>query len=141
MITKSYKMENSRSFKRLKADYLIKYQVAGSGQEPFIANIKDISGGGLKFWSDHYLPEGTLLRVSVWVPPIERTIEGLARIARVRQARGGVVYYMAARFLEIASEDQKALDGFIEKLAKDPEAKDLIENEPVVKRTVFRQKA
>ena len=132
---KVYKMENSRRYKRLKADYLIKYQMAGTTQEPFIANIKDISATGIRFWSDHYLQEGTLLKFSVWVPAIDRTLEGLARISRVRQAQGGLVYYMAARFLEIAAEDQTALNDFIEKLAADPETKEFIENEPIVKRT------
>src|SRR5688572_6274222 len=105
MLKKNYKMQNSRHYKRLKADYLIKYQVAGVQQEPFIANIKDISAGGVRFWSDHYLAEGVLLKIAVWVPPIDRTIEGLARIIRVRQAKGRLVYYLGARFLEISQQD------------------------------------
>ena len=134
---KSYKMENSRKFKRLKASYLIKYQIAGSTQEPFLANIKDLSAGGIRFWSDHFLQEGALLKFSLWVPPIERTLEGLIRIVRVRQAKGRMVYYMATRFLEIAAADQAALNNFIEKLAANPDTQDLIENESIVKRSVF----
>ena len=139
MFEKIYKIQNSRTYKRLRTDYLIKYQTAGSSQEPFVANLKDISAGGLRFWSDHYVSEGVLLKVSIWVPVIDQILEGLVRIVRVRQAKGRLLYYLAARFVEIAPGIQAALNRFIENLAENPAAKGLIEDETIVKRTAVKK--
>ena len=129
-----YKIENMRRFKRLNATYLVKFQVAGAQGEPFVANIKDLSAGGCKFWSDHYLADGVLLKLSLWIPPIGKTLDALARTVRVRRAASSDLYYVAVRFLEVSKEVQLALNDFIEDLSKSKGGRSLVSDEPVVTR-------
>jgi c-di-GMP-binding flagellar brake protein YcgR len=123
---KQYKAQNSRRFKRMRADYLVKYQVPGTN-ESFLSNIKDLSAGGVKFWTDQPLIEGSLLKTSFLVPPLELTVEALARVVRVRQSHENTIYYVAVRFIEIPDESKKAIDEFIEYLAAKPDARGVVE--------------
>ena len=91
MFEKKYNAENSRQFKRLTADYLVKYKPAGSGaeSEDFVSNLKDISAGGIRFWTEYFFEEETLLEVSICIPPIDRVLHALARVIRIRKPQKG----------------------------------------------------
>ncbi len=131
-----YRTPNSRRHKRLQAHSLVKFQTAESyGQaEPLISNVKDISAGGMRFWSEKYFAEGTLLRVSVWMPALERPFDALARVVRVRPAFQSGVYYLGLRFIEINREMQSSLNDFIEALASNRKTRRYIDDFKVVTR-------
>lgn len=131
---KEYQTQNGRRFKRMRADYLVKYQLVGMTGEPLVSNIKDLSAGGIKFWTDQFLPEETLLKVSFLVPPLGLIVEALGRVIRIRRAKEESIYYIAIRFIEMPDESKKAVDDFIEYLAQQPGAKKLIKETPLVKR-------
>lgn len=113
-----YKTQNTRRFKRLQAHSLVKFQSAEEfgTKEPYFSNVKDISAGGMRFWSEHYFPENALLRISVWLPALEKPFDALARVVRVRPAASDV-FYLSVRFIETNREMQTALNDFIEALA------------------------
>jgi len=134
MRRKKYKAENARRFKRLKADYLIKYQPSHAEGDPSISNIKDISANGLRFLTENFFPEGTALVVSVHIPPIDRTLTTTARVVRVRSAGSEGLYYMSVRYVDLFAEDQALLDDFIERLAKDRQASFMVDHAQNVKR-------
>ena len=136
MFEKKYIANNTRRFKRMRAGYLVKYQIAGSNEEPFVSNLKDISAGGCRFWADQFLPEGVLLKVSIWVPPIERKIQALARLIRVRRSPQSPVYYLSASFVEVPTADQAAMNEFIEEISQAPGARQLVDDFIAVKRGV-----
>lgn len=127
---------NSRQFKRVQAHSLVKFQGVDQygKEEPWISNVKDISAGGLRFWSEHFFPEATLLRLSVWIPALERPLDALARIVRVRPARNGEMYYLSVRFIEVSQDLQKALNDFIERLASDKKTRRYVDDFTHVKR-------
>jgi c-di-GMP-binding flagellar brake protein YcgR len=133
---KEYKAQNSRRFKRMRADYLVKYQMAGTVGEPFVSNIKDLSAGGVKFWTDQFIPEGTLAKVSFLVPPLDLNVEALGRVVRVRQAKESGIFYLAIRFIEVPDEAKRAINDFIEYLAAQSDARGLVEHAPLVKRVL-----
>ena len=127
---KQYKAQNSRRFKRMRADYLVKYQVAGTeGRDPIVSNIKDLSAGGVKFWADQFIPEGTLVKVGFLVPPLDLNVEALGRVVRVRQAKESGVFYSAIRFIEIPDAAKNAINEFIEYLATQSDARRLVEHD------------
>lgn len=103
-----------RRFRRAAIPYLVKFQTAGSKEEPFVSNIKDISAGGLRFWTDSVFTEKTLLKIKICLPPLERVIEILGRIVRVRKAQGAGIYHLAVSFVEMPRDDQDTLNQFIE---------------------------
>lgn len=126
----TYQFENTRRFKRVQAHSLVKYQAADrwESEDPYIANVKDVSAGGVRFWSPVYLPEGTLLRVSVWMPFLEKPLEALARVVRVRTARTPDSFYLSVRFIEIDQTSQQQINSFIEKLAANSETRKFIDD-------------
>lgn len=134
MFSKKYKAQNSRRFKRMRADYLMKYQISGTAGEPQLSNIKDLSAGGVKFWTDQFIPEGTLTKVSFLVPPLDLNVEALGRTVRVRQAKESGIFYVAVRFIEVPDEAKRAINDFVEYLAEQPGARNLVEHTPLVKR-------
>ena len=120
-MTMKEKAKNTRQYKRLHVAYLVKYQINGKG-EPRITNAKDISAGGLRFWTTENIPQNSLLKVSIYLPPLERSVEGLAKVLRIRKSKEGLVYYVAVSFLELKQEDREALAQFAETLSKDKDA-------------------
>ena len=114
----------------------MKYQSAEKyGEtEPFISNVKDLSAGGMRFWSESFFPEGKLLRISAWVPPLQRPFDALARVVRVRPAFNSDIYYLSVRFIEANSEMQTALNDFIESLASNTKTRRYIDDDVNVTR-------
>lgn len=133
-MSKKYKAINSRKYKRLRADYLMKYQPLNSQEPPVIANLKDISAGGLRFWSSTLVPEGVHLRLSVLIPPLDRTVEAVGRVQRVRAAVKSRAYYISVGFVELDSEDQKAINQFVEQISREQGAETLVHHPEVVTR-------
>ncbi len=134
---KTYKAQNSRRFKRFRADYLVKFQVSGTEGEPYVSNLKDLSAGGAKFWTEQFLVEGTLVKLNFLVPPLDREVQALARVVRVRQAAEQSIYYAAVRFLEMPEDAKNAINEFVENLSQIPDAKRFVSAAaPVVKRNI-----
>lgn len=134
LFPKRLKAWNSRRFKRIRASYLVKYQVRGT-QEPRITNVRDISAGGLRFWTEDRIPDSSVLNVSVYLPPLDRFVEAVAQVLRVRRAKEGMVYYVAVRFLDLRSEDREGINRFAEALSRDEGARFLIDHARVVVRS------
>lgn len=123
-------MQDSRRFKRFRLAYLVKYQVNGKG-EPRITNAQDISAGGLRFWTEEQIPESSLLKASVYLPPLGRSVEGTAQVLRMRKSRQGV-YYAAVSFLDLKKEDREAVNQFAESLSQDKDGRLLIDHADIV---------
>lgn len=114
MAFKKYRIFNARKFKRLKVNYLIKYQDVNSLGAPLVSNIKDLSAGGVRFYSNQETAQGTYLRLSILIPPMEMTFQALGRVMRVHRAPKLPIYYISVAFLELKSEEQDVLNRFIE---------------------------
>ncbi len=127
MFEKTHTMENARSHKRLRADYLMKFQPLNAEGEPSVSNVKDISAGGLRFWTDRRLPQGVLLAVRICIPPVEKNLEAACQVLRVHRGPGEI-YYIAAKFIEVSKADQMNLDNFIEKISQLPSARRFVDN-------------
>lgn len=130
---KKFKAQNSRRHKRFHADFLVKYQIGDKG-EARITNARDISAGGLRFLTDEPVPESTLINVSVYLPPLERTVEALAQVLRTRKVKKGFFYYVAVQFLDLNQLDREAINEFAESLSHDEEASFLIDHANIVVR-------
>lgn len=133
LFQKKVKTKNSRRFKRIRAAYLVKYQVNGKG-EPRITNARDISAGGLRFWAEEKIPVSSVLKISVYLPPLARSVEGMAQVLRVRRSKEGFVYYVAVSFLDLNQKDREEISQFAEAISKDKDARLLIDHADVVVR-------
>lgn len=127
------KTKNSRRFKRIRAAYLVKYQVNGKG-EPRITNARDISAGGLRFWTEEKILPSSVLKISVYFPPLERAVEGTAQVLRMRRSKEGYVYYVAVSFLDLNQKDGEDISQFAEEISKEKDARLLIDHADIVVR-------
>ena len=113
----------------MQAEYLMKYQEMTADQmEPYVANIKDLSATGLRFLSERFFAEGTVLNVSVFVPPLGRAIRTPAKVLRIR-ASAGPLYYVSLRFMHLPERDYEDLNLFIEGLSKKRRARSIVDHE------------
>lgn len=127
---KNQKFKNMRRSKRLKADYLIKYEIVDDpNADPEMFNIRDISATGLRFVSNKFIAEGTKLKVSAYVPPIGRIIQAHANVIRTREASGTSLFFVGVHFIDLKKEDSEDLNDFIEKLAKNPDAHYMVDHD------------
>lgn len=130
---KKVRIRDQRRYKRMRADFLVKYQLQGE-EETRVTNIRDISAGGFRFWLDREIPQSSVLNANIYIPPLERFVEALAQTLRVRRTREGLPYYAAVSFLDIKKEDREAIDEFAECLSKDKTASSLIDHADMVVR-------
>lgn len=130
---KRMKTQDTRRFKRFRVSYLVRYQVNGKG-EPRITNARDISAGGLRFWTKEALAPSSVLDISIYLPPLRRSVEAVSQVLRVRRSRDEFIYSVAVSFLDIKEEDQKELRNFAESLSKDRDGKFMIDHASVVVR-------
>ena len=116
LFRKKRKAPDGRRFKRIHFAYLVKYQINGKG-EPRITNARDISAGGMRFWATEKIPSNSVLKISIFLPPLDRSVEALARVLRTRKSKEGMIYYVAVNFVDLKEEDRKALREFAEALS------------------------
>lgn len=128
-----YKTPNGRRFKRMHLAYLVKYQVNGQG-EPRITNARDISAGGLRFWTSEKLPESAVLHISIFIPPLGRSVKAVARVLRVRRVKRGFTYSVAVSFVDLIHEDREAIEQFAESISKEQDARFVIDQAKVIVR-------
>ena len=133
LFRKKTKLLNARRFKRFRADFLVKYEV-GKGTAGRITNARDIGAGGVRFWSEEKLPESSLLNVSIYLPPLRRTVEGVVRVLRVRRVKKTLLYSIAVSFMDLKQEDREAINQFAEGLSQEKGAQFLIDHADVVVR-------
>ena len=132
LLAKPVRMKNSRRFKRIRAAYLMKYQIGS--QEPRVTNVQDISAGGLRFWTTDPIPESSVLNIHIYLPPLNRTVEAVAQVLRVRKAKDSPLYYVGTCFLDLKKQDREAINQFAEALAGDKETQFAIDHAEVVVR-------
>lgn len=116
MFKKTYQTINGRQHPRVEAPFLLRFEPAELSQptQPALANVKDISAGGIRFWANQPVREGGLVKITLLFSQEGETITILARVIRSRRAEDKPVYYTAAYFLEMKEEDYQALTRFIE---------------------------
>lgn len=130
-----YKAFNSRKYERLKAPYLMKYRPRGSSADWHLANLKDISSGGMRFYTHEALSKGSTIEASVLIPP-DRMIAAVARILYTRQV-SAAFYHISVSFTEMSQSDQKILAQFVRNIAADKELYRMIDQQ---KSVVVREK-
>jgi c-di-GMP-binding flagellar brake protein YcgR len=135
LFRRKVKLQNSRRFKRIHAAYLVKYQVNGKGK-PCIANVLDISAGGIRFWTVDPVPEKAVLHISILLPGLDHAIKALGKVIRIRKAKKGFLSYssVAVSFLDLKQEDRQAISDFAEIVSRDNNTQFMIDHADVVVR-------
>ena|SRR3989338_1015379 len=98
-----------RKHKRKDLYCLIKYtpyyQQEGPTQTVF-TSLRNISGGGLLFKSNEYLPVGTRLDIAISVPAINKTVFVQSRVVRFEKNKNTKTYLVGVMFTDIRDSDR-----------------------------------
>ncbi len=109
-----YRRLDSRSNLRYKV-FESREQLLKRGYTPeHLSATKNISAGGVLFFSSRPLPIGAILELAIELPGERETIECLARVVRVKEVEVDKSYDVAACFLDITSAQRARLDKYIE---------------------------
>ena len=115
-----------RAFVRLSKSLTLRYKVVKVPQsssmapsdEEIQASTKDISAGGLAFYSKEKLPHLSILEVRLNVPGEDQPVICLAEVVRVRVVENTPFCDTALHFLDLSSHDRRILDKFVQKEMK-----------------------
>ena len=110
-----------RIFERVSSQILIKYKVCNG---PFISHqphkrrppadkdaesppvvSKDISGEGILFTTNEYLPISTILRMEMEIPGVPTPVKAFGEVVRIEEIRKGRLYDVGIRFISIDRKD------------------------------------
>ena len=107
-------MQERRRFVRLATRLNVRYTVLHQTQ-PSPSVTRNISGGGICFFSEEALPAGTRLQVEVTLPDREQPIPFTAEVVWSEQsvligkAQREEAVEIGVRFIEIAPDDQDVI--------------------------------
>jgi c-di-GMP-binding flagellar brake protein YcgR len=107
-----FKKEERRRYKRIPAHFLIKFSIPGENEDLVLSFIRNISAGGVLFFSEKKINPGTLIKMTINVPsatgePIN--VRSISRTIYAAKLRGLDGYNIGAEFAEIDPQDREAL--------------------------------
>lgn len=117
---------DKRRFKRVRAPFLLKYQVKESGIGN-IANVRDISVTGARFSTDHPLLKGAQVALEINLPTSEKPVLVQGKVVRVSQIKSLSTYRIAIRFVRIEPKDRTAIRLLVERMSRDKRVKGLVD--------------
>lgn len=113
---------DKRVYNRLNSKVNLRYKVFKSKEELLkrgispeqLAVTKNISAGGLLFFSNESLLAGAILEIKIELPDGLDPIECLARVVRSEETDQENIYNIAACFLDMTSAQRVRLDRYVE---------------------------
>ena len=122
------RLEDHRIFVRLETNVNIFYRVLKIPQNPdesITKNVpeeraltKNISAGGLLFFTDKSIPVSAILELKIKIPDEQESLECLGRVIRQEEIKTPKIYETAVCFLDLSSHDRKLLEKFVKKEKK-----------------------
>lgn len=98
-----------RVFTRLKTHHLIKYRVISS-KEKTLSFVRNISAGGVLFYSEEELPLESTLEMKISIPPRVEPVNVIARIVRSNPLKKIGGYEYGVEFVHIDEEDREVIN-------------------------------
>jgi len=109
----------------------VRYSSANLSEEGgAIANVHNLSQGGLMFTAYEQVGMGELLMITINMPFVEKPIQTYAKVIRSsRVSEEGQTYHVGLAFLELSESDRDLIKSVVEKAASDGDGKRLIEGQ------------
>ena len=100
--------KNKRKFPRLNVHHLIKYKMLEA--EETVTFARNLSAGGLRFYSKEELPRESTIELSINFPDTEEPLKILARIVWVRKLTAPGGFEVGAQFLNLDEDTCKLIN-------------------------------
>ena len=110
---------NTRQFRRFKSFGLIKYTLLkGTLHKDVVINPKDISAGGTLFISDADLPQGRILEMDIYLPPLKDFFTVIGRIISSAKIKNAKKYLIRVCFMTMDQQEKKIINSYVENIAR-----------------------
>ena len=104
--------KEKRKHKRIPKHCLLKYKKDGEGEKQKLTFIRNISTGGILFFTQEEIPPGTVLQMELNIPSYEGSpmkIVVVARTVHEEKLKNFKGYNIGAAFQEISEKDRRFL--------------------------------
>jgi len=121
--TPALRADERRVYVRLNSKVNLRYKAVKSEQDLLkrgfgpeqLSITKNISAGGLVFFSDEIIPVSSFLELTVELPDSEgHHVECLAKVTRIEEDKSGKGYNIAVCFLDISGAERARLNKYVE---------------------------
>jgi len=112
-IVPDYKKERRR-FIRIKEDDAINFTTIPTYKSTS-SLTKDLSIGGIRFFSGHFIPLHSILKLEIKLKFLPRIIYAIARIVWIKEIFDDERYDIGVEFIEINKQDLRLLDHYLSK--------------------------
>jgi len=105
------KKEEKRKFARVKDQCSVSYSIIPQGKTGRKMTL-DLSQGGLRFISDHFIPLHSNLKIEIKLKDIPKAISAIIKPIWIKEIFDDERYELGAEFVHINSEDLKFLKDY-----------------------------
>ena len=110
-------MRERRRFIRISENLQISYEVL-SKPIPRDSLIKDISQGGIRFFTHEFVPKNSLLKIRLAIEKIHLYFETLVKVIWIREVSRSGRYEIGVEFTNISEESVKHLVDYLANIAE-----------------------
>ena len=107
-------MKERRKFKRINEQTAVGYSVMPNYKSERKLT-QDLSLGGIKFISDHFIPVGSVLKLEISLKHTPRVISAVARLVWIKAIFNDEHYDAGAEFIEIDREDLEFMRDYLDR--------------------------
>jgi len=108
--------KNKRQFKRLNIHHLLRYKVVEKREEiSYISFVRNISAGGLLFYSKEYIPKDSIVELEISFPPYSKIVSLKAQVLRTEFLNSVGGFNIAVKFID---PEKEVIDFINDKILK-----------------------
>ena len=104
-----------RRYSRIGAHVPIQYKELHGGSPITGAVTKDLSEGGIKFYTHKFISLACRMIVELNLPAIEKNIKAISKVAWIKKLPAGDDYEVGNQFLDMTKEDKQTISGYVKK--------------------------
>lgn len=108
---------NKRKFIRLQAHHLLKYKlVSGKKSQNFLSFARNISAGGVLFYSHEPAAVGSVVELVINVPSYPKAVKVVSKVIRVKKLKKLGKYEIGAEFINMEEDARDFINNKILKV-------------------------
>ena len=117
--------KQKRKFSRLNEHHLLKYKVMGDGHG--LSFVRNISRGGVLFFSKQEISSGEMLEMEISMPPKDIPVKVVAKVVHTEKLEKVQGYNIGVEFVTIDDKDREFMEEHYPEISpkkgkKDPSA-------------------
>jgi len=105
-------ISEKRVFIRLKSHHLVKYKIIDDS-EKVLSFARNISAGGILFYSEKKLPLNSTVEIKINIPPKPTPLHVVGKVVRVHPLKRIGGYEVGLEFVHIEEEDRNLIEKLV----------------------------